>query len=82
MYIKSFNSQYDLAEFNHCVNEVDGECVCILELLIEGDLDSFKESDFEGPLLIGTDKQCYVFTDFKVSEYFGEHGLVRVICVK
>lgn len=46
MYIKSFNSQYELVEYHHYVNYVDDKVVNLVELIINCPIEKFVEDDF------------------------------------
>lgn len=82
MLIKSFNSQFNLEEFHFYMNEVRNQAICLLEVLIDCSINEFVESEFGDVLLIETDEQSYVFSGYKVDEYFEEGGLLKVILVK
>lgn len=82
MQIKSFNSLYDLVEFHHYVNQVDGDTVSVLELLLDCSIEDFREDDFTSIFVIEDHKQTYVFSWYQVEEYYEENGGVKVVCVK
>lgn len=82
MYIKSFNSQYDLVEFHHYVNRVDDKIINLVELIINCSIEDFIEDDFTSIFVIEEEKQTHVFSWYKVDEYYEENGLLKVILVK
>lgn len=82
MNIKTFNSQYDLVEFHHYINQVDDKTVNIVELLLNCPVDEFFESDLESIFVIEEEKQTHVFSWYEVDEFYEEDGLLKVILVK
>lgn len=82
MNIKTFNSQYDLVEFHHYINQVNDKTVNIVELLLNYPIDEFYESDFESIFVIEEEKQTHVFSWYEVDEFYEEDGLLKVILVK
>lgn len=82
MYLKSFNSEYNVAEFHHYVNYANDKVVNMVELLIDCPVDEFVEDDFTSIFMIETDKQTHVFSWYVVDEYYEENGLLKVILVK
>jgi len=82
MYLKSFNSEYNVVEFHHYVNYANDKVVNMVELLIDCPVDEFVEDDFTSIFMIETDKQTHVFSWYTVDEYYEENGLLKVILVK
>ena len=82
MYLKSFNSEYNIAEFHHYVTYANDKVANMVELLIDCPVDEFVEDDFTSIFMIETDKQTYVFSWYEVNEYYEENGLLKVILVK
>ena len=82
MYIKSFNSQYELIEYHHYVNHVDDKVVNLVELIIDCPIEKFVEDDFTSIFIIETDHQTHVFSWYEVSEYYEENGYLKVVLVK
>lgn len=82
MNIKTFNSQYDLVEFHHYINQVDDKTVNIVELLLNCPVDEFFERDLESIFVIEEEKQTHVFSWYEVDEFYEEDGLLKVILVK
>lgn len=82
MYIKSFNSEYELIEYHHFVNYVDDRVVNLVELVINCPIEEFVEDDFTSIFIIETDKQTHVFSWYTVDEYYEENGYLKVILVK
>ena len=82
MRITSFNSHYNLIEFNFYITTINDKCACVLDLLIDCPTDIFEEQNFDTSLIIEADEQFYVFTDYEVNEYYQEGNYVRVVCVK
>lgn len=82
MYIKSFNSEYELIEYHHFINHVDDKIVNLVELVINCPIEKFVEDDFNSIFLIETDHQTHVFSWYKVDEYYEENGYLKVILVK
>ena len=69
MYIKSFNSQYELVEYHHYVNYIDDKVVNL-------------EDDFTSIFIIETDHQTHVFSWYEIDEYYEENGYLKVVLVK
>lgn len=82
MHIKSFNSHYNLIEFNFYITTINDKCSCVLELLIDCLIDNFDEQSFDKTLIIETDEQIYVFSNYEVNEYYSDGSYTRVVCVK
>ena len=82
MYLKSFNSEYNVVEFHHYVTCANDKVVNMVELLIDCPVDEFVEDDFTSIFMIETDKQTHVFSWYTVDEYYEENGLLKVILVK
>lgn len=82
MYIKSFNSQYELIEYHHYVNYVDDKVVNLVELIIDCPIEEFVEDDFTSIFIIETDHQTHVFSWYTIDEYYEENGLLKVVLVK
>lgn len=82
MYIKSFNSEYELIEYHHFVNYVDDRVVNLVELVINCPIEEFVEEDFTSIFIIEMDKQTHVFSWYTVDEYYEENGYLKVILVK
>ncbi len=82
MYIKSFNSEYNLVEFHHYVNHVDDRVVNLVELVLDCTMDEFNEEDFTSIFIVETDTQTHVFSWYTVDEYYEENGLIKVMLVK
>ena len=80
--INSLFSYYNLNVFHHYINEIDGDCVCLLEVLLDTSIENFDEETFKCPFVIETDKQSYVFSDYLVNEYYDENGMTRVVLTK
>ena len=82
MYIKSFNSQYELVEYHHYVNYADDKVVNLVELIINCPIEQFVEDDFTSIFIIETDHQTHVFSWYTIDEYYEENGYLKVILVK
>lgn len=82
MYIKSFQTEYNLTEFHHYVNHVGDDTVNVLELLIDCPIEEFVEEDLTSIFVIEDEKQTYVFSWYKVDEFYEVDGLVKVVLVK
>lgn len=82
MTIKSYQSQYNLVEFHHYVNQVDDEIVNLVELLIDCPIEEFNEHDFTSIFVIEDGRQHYVFSWYEVDEFYEEDGMVKIVLVK
>lgn len=82
MQVKSYNSLYDLVEFHHYVTQVEDNTVSVLELQLDCSIDDFDEDDFTSIFVIEDHKQTYVFSWYKVTEYYEENDGVKVVCIK
>lgn len=80
MYITSLNKQYDLLEFDLYVtkNSANG-ATYVLELLIDCIIDKFEPINEDFTV---KDERDYAFNGFKLSEWYEENGMVRVVYVK
>ena len=83
MKVKSLHSSYDLIEFHHYIDDIDGNIVSVLELLIKStDLEPI-EPEFSDIFAIETTNQSYVFSNYTVSEYYTiDDEYIKIICVK
>ena len=82
MNILTCNGEYTLVEFNFFVNVINDTVVSSVELLLNCSIDEFVESDFESIFVIEAEKQTHVFSQYVVSEYYEENGLLKVILTK
>lgn len=82
MKLKSFNAEYNVCEFHHYVNYVDGDTVSVVELLMDCPLEKFVEKDLTSIFVIEDEKQTYVFSWYKVDEFYEVDELVKVVLVK
>lgn len=84
MEVKTFQTQYKLAEFNSYITTTpDDDYINVVELLLETNQMDFIEKDFSDIFIIDTNKQTYVFSGYEVSEYYPiDDKLVKVICIK
>lgn len=84
MKVTSLQNTHSLVEFHHYIDNVkDDELISIVELLIESnDTDSI-ETEFSNTFAVETNNQSYIFSNYKVSEYYivGDN-FIKVICVK
>lgn len=85
MKAKTFEAQYELADFNlYMDNSNDNnEVVTVVDFVVENDNLDFIKKEFNNIFIIETDKITYLFSDYELIECYsiGE-GLIRVICVK
>lgn len=76
------NARMECIEFNCYFEEVGEELRSQLELLVDTNIDEVEEF-YSDPFLIEMEHQTYVFSGYKLWEFYGaENGLVKVICVK
>ena len=71
----------DCEEFNCYFNSFNGNLTAEIDLLINADVDIVEEI-YSDPFLVITKNKCYVFSGYKLDEYFDEKGLTKVICRK
>lgn len=82
MYLRIINTRYDLIEFDLFVTKVNGEDISVLEMLIDYPIEEFDENMLNETFSITVDRSTYVFSDFKVNEFYEEKEFTKVICVK
>ena len=75
------NVEVDCVEFNCTMNQINDETICEVELLINADMD-IVEDIYSDPFVIMSEKNGYVFSGYRLEEYFDEDGLTKVICRK
>lgn len=73
--------EVDCVEFNCTMNQINEETVCEVDLLVNADID-IVEDIYSDPFVIMNEKTGYVFSGYRLEEYFDEDGLTRVICRK
>lgn len=82
MYLKVLNAQYNLAEFDLFVTEVNGKYISIVEMLIECPIEEFEEGVFKESFFINVGKSTYAFSNFGVNEFYEVDNFVKLVCVK
>lgn len=84
MEVKTFNSQYELLEFNHYIDNSNPDAqISVIELLLNTKDIEYLEGELSDIFAILTDKQAYVFSGYEVSECYEEdNGLIKVVCIK
>lgn len=84
MEVKTFESRYELIEFNHYIDNINPEVqISIVELLLNTKDIEYLEDELSNIFVIITDKQTYIFSGYSVSECYEENnGLVKVVCIK
>ena len=75
------NVEVDCVEFNCTMNQINEETVCEVDLLINADIDII-EDIYSDPFAIMSEKTGYVFSGYRLEEYFDEDGLTKIICRK
>lgn len=75
------NVEVDCVEFNCTMNQINEETVCEVDLLVNADID-IVEDIYSDPFVIMSEKNGYVFSGYRLEEYFDEDGLTKVICRK
>ena len=75
------NVEVDCVEFNCTMNQINEETVCEVDLLINADIDII-EDIYSDPFVIMNEKNGYVFSGYRLEEYFDDDGLTRVVCRK
>ena len=75
------NVEVDCVEFNCTMNQINEETVCEVDLLVNADID-IVEDIYSDPFAIMSEKTGYVFSGYRLEEYFDEDGLTKVICRK
>ena len=81
MIVRFKNVDVDCEEFDCYVQPADEEVNCEIDLLVNADVDVIEEI-YSDPFLIITSHNSYVFSGYKLDEYFDEGGLTKVICRK
>ena len=82
MKVISFNLDYEVIEFNYFITEIEDKPITVLELLINCKIDDFYEEDFNSIFVFKTADLTYVFSGFKVEEFYEEGQYLHVTCVK
>ena len=75
------NVEVDCVEFNCTMNQINEETVCEVDLLVNADID-IVEDIYSDPFVIMSEKNGYVFSGYRLEEYFDEDGLTRIVCRK
>ena len=75
------NVEVDCVEFNCTMNQINEETVYEVDLLVNADIDII-EDIYSDPFAIMNEKTGYVFSGYRLEEYFDEDGLTKVICRK
>ena len=75
------NVEVDCVEFNCIMNQINEETVCEVDLLVNADIDII-EDIYSDPFVIMSEKNGYVFSGYRLEEYFDEDGLTRIVCRK
>ena len=75
------NVEVDCVEFNCTMNQINEETVCEVDLLVNADID-IVEDIYSDPFVIMNEKTGYVFSGYRLEEYFDEDGLTRIVCRK
>ena len=75
------NVEVDCVEFNCTMNQINEETICEVDLLVNADID-IVEDIYSDPFAIMSEKTGYVFSGYRLEEYFDEDGLTRIICRK
>lgn len=69
MNIKTFNSQYNLVEFHHYINQVDNKTVNIVELLLNCPVDEFLKVTSNQFLLLKKKNKLMYFHGTKLMSF-------------
>ena len=72
------NVEVDCVEFNCTMNQINEETICEVDLLVNADVD-IVEDIYSDPFVIMNEKTGYVFSGYRLEEYFDEDGLTRII---
>lgn len=75
------NVEVNCVEFNCTMNQINEETICEVDLLVNADVD-IVEDIYSDPFAIMNEKTGYVFSGYRLEEYFDEDGLTRIICRK
>lgn len=75
------NVEVDCVEFNCTMNQINEETICEVDLFVNADID-IVEGIYSDPFAIMNEKTGYVFSGYRLEEYFDEDGLTRIICRK
>ena len=75
------NVEVDCVEFNCTMNQINEETVCEVDLLVNADMD-IVEDIYSDPFVIMNEKNGYVFSGYRLEEYFDDDGLTRSVCRK
>ena len=81
MTINFKNVDVDCVEFDCAMNQIGEDIVCEINLLVNADIDVI-EDVYSDPFVIMNEKNGYVFSGYRLEEYFEEDGLVRMVCRK
>lgn len=83
MTVKTFEGQYELAEFNHYIDHSYNEPISVVELTLKTNEPDYVKDDLKDLFAIEAGKQVYVFSDYEISEcYEVTEGLIKVVCIK
>ena len=79
--VKFLNAEVNCEEFGCYILSIDERMVCEVSLLIDINIGIIEEI-YSDPFLIITPHNSYVFSGYRLEEYFDEDGLTRIICRK
>ena len=73
--------EVECEEFNCYISPIDGEISCEIDLLIGVDID-LVEQIYSDPFMVVTPTNSYIFSGYKLDEYYEEDGAVKIILRK
>lgn len=85
MKAKTFEAQYELADFNLYMDDSanNDEVITVVDFVVEDGNIDFIKKEFSNMFIIDTEKVSYLFADYELIEcYKISENLIRVICVK
>jgi hypothetical protein len=83
MKVKTFQKEYELSEFSYYLDDIAGECISVLDLVVQDNKPELVEEDLSNLFAIETDHHAQVFSGYEISEcYLTDDNLTKVVCIK
>ena len=82
IYLKFKDARMECIEFNCYFEETNEDIMSEIDLLVVANVSEI-EQIYNSPFLVEMEHQTYVFSDYKLWEFYEtENGLVKIICRK
>ena len=81
IYLNFKNARLECVEFNCYFDDVENDLRSEIDLLVEADVDGIEEICSD-PFLIEMEHHTYIFSGYKLWEYYKVGDLVKLIFIK